>query len=63
LNAGDEGVRAALEAAIKRSDELAEAIARLTPRPPFDPNARDIPAPMYGPPPSPGLLRRLFRRK
>ena len=68
LNAGDESVRAALDAAIKRSDELAEAIQRLTSPRTFDENAPDLPAVMYGPPPAPmygppGLLARLFRRK
>lgn len=70
LNAGDESVRAALDAAIRRSDELAKQIERLTPHDVFDEKARDVPAVMYGPPVAPmygpppvGMLEELRRRR
>ena len=52
LNAGEHEVRATLDAAIRRSDELAAEILRLSqpPRPTDD--GPPLPAPMYGPPPS-----------
>jgi len=51
LNAGESEVRAALDAAIRRSDELAAEIYRLS-APPAPPprTGPPVPMPMYGPP-------------
>jgi hypothetical protein len=51
LNAGERDVKPALDAAIRRSDELAAEILRLEAPPPL-PRGRQS-APMYGPPPAP----------
>ena len=66
LNAGESEVRAALDAAIRRSDELAEEISRLSEPPWAIGDGPPIAAPMYGPPPIRsrlfGFLSRLLRR-
>ncbi len=72
FNAGETEVRAALDAAIRRSDELEAEIVRLTPSPPAPRGGHAVaamygpPAPMYGPPGpswSRGFFDWLFGRK
>jgi hypothetical protein len=61
LNAGETDVRAALDAAIRRSDEIDAELRRLEPAPPpRDPNEPIEAMAMYGPPPV-GFLERSRR--